>query len=75
MIAAPAGANNVDNSGDSNHHAPPGANDEAGGNFTGPTVTANNVNSSGRRHQLYVGNLTWVCIILFIEALSIYFLN
>ncbi|CAH1106328.1 unnamed protein product [Psylliodes chrysocephalus] len=59
VIAAPAGANNVDNSGDSNHHAPPGANDEAGGNFTGPTVTANNVNSSGRRHQLYVGNLTW----------------
>lgn len=67
VIAAPAGGNN--NSG--------GNNGEGGGDATSPNEDTNggapyhqlgnNIqpNQIGRRHQLYVGNLTWVKFILY----------
>lgn len=59
VIAAPP-ATNPD--GDDANHQPnaDGGNDQPG-SFTGAQVTVvNTPNASGRRHQLYVGNLTWV---------------
>lgn len=64
MIAAPAGGNGGVSAGNSG---------DGGGDTTSPNEETNgsapyhqlgnNIqpNQIGRRHQLYVGNLTWVC--------------
>lgn len=62
VIAAPP-ATNPD--GDDTNHQPNAAGaDDQTGSFAGAQVTVvNTPNASGRRHQLYVGNLTWVSFI------------
>lgn len=59
VIAAPP-STNAD--GDEANHQPNNAgSDVQTGNFTSAQVNVvNTPNASGRRHQLYVGNLTWV---------------
>lgn len=59
VIAAPP-ATNPDGD-DTNHQPNASGTDDQPGNFAGAQVTVvNTPNASGRRHQLYVGNLTWV---------------
>lgn len=66
VISAPPATGNAENE-EVNHQPAGGGSDEANGNFTGSQVTTvvNTPAASGRRHQLYVGNLTWVSIKLF----------
>jgi len=66
VIAAPAGGNggvSSTNTGDGGDTTSP--NEETNGNAPYHQL-GNNIqpNQIGRRHQLYIGNLTWVCNIL-----------
>lgn len=56
VIAAPAGANNGDGPGENNQPAPAA---EDVGAIAPNNAILNNV-PTGRKHQVYVGNLTWV---------------
>nr|CAH7714728.1 unnamed protein product [Callosobruchus chinensis] len=57
VIAAPPG-NNVDRGGGDNHH-PPTPGDDTSNNIQGNLQNVNSIAATGRKHQLYVGNLTW----------------
>lgn len=78
VIAAPP-ATNADGE-ETNHQPNTAGADVQTGNFSGAQVTVvNTPNASGRRHQLYVGNLTWVSkdlenshLILFFPANMLY---
>lgn len=59
VISAPPATNPEGD--DANHQSNASGTDDQPGNFAGAQVTVvNTPNASGRRHQLYVGNLTWV---------------
>lgn len=59
VIAAPSSANNTDSS-ETNHQAASAASSEETNGNTYSTQGNNITPNVGRRHQLYVGNLTWV---------------
>lgn len=72
VIAAPSGGNggvsgsNSTSGGGGDADASNISNEETNGNAPYHQL-GNNIqpNQIGRRHQLYVGNLTWVCLIYF----------
>ena len=70
VIAAPAAANSTETT-EANHQPATTANTEETNGNTYSTQGNNITPNVGRRHQLYVGNLTWVCMGYILEFASL----